>query len=646
MRLLAAVLLSLPLLAQDASTQKAQPADTEPRVSIELGNRWSTDLRGNENVYRSMVNLGDGPKVLGLDVSLKPAKGLFDTFELRGYGWGGEPYSTARFGIERKRLYRFTGDYRNIAYFNDLPSFANPRIGSGILNSQDTFNIRRRMLDTQLDLFPDRWFVPYLAYSRDWGSGNGVTDFVSDSNEWSVRNLLQDKTDNYRGGVRLQFRRFHATLEQGGTAFKDDQRVYLPPSAHYGDRTTKFLGQYITLSNLNQAYRVRGDSKYSEALVTANPFSWLNLSGQFLYSMPSSKLTLTQNDTGNLFSFDSFSFFTAENLLATSEAKHPHTSGTFGAEVRLHRRLRVLESVTTDRFHTSSNLLALTDTLTPGGATSQGLTGLEPLVLNYSKQEFNVLFDATSRLTLRGGHRLVWGDAETRASNLSQTGPQRTGESRMQVGLAGLTFRPASKLSVYFDFEDGSADRIYFRTSLQDYKRMQTRARYQALNSLMFSANFSWIDNNNPDPASKYNFENRNNSLTAYWTPKGGKWVSLTADYTRSTLHSDISYLMPQNLQPARSFYEERAHVGTAVLDLKLPKVGAGSPKLSMGGSLFVSRGSRSTEFYQPLGEVTIPLHRRASLFGEWRWYGLGESLYPVEAFRVHHFVLGVRLGL
>jgi hypothetical protein len=647
MRLLIAVLLTIPLAAQEASTQQAQPVSGEPSFSLEVGNRWSSEVKGNSDVYRSLVNLGDGPKVLGLDLSLRgPASGLFDKLDVRGDGWGGEPYSTARVRVERDRVFGFSADYRNLAYFNALPSFANPGLDRGVLSSQKTYNLRRRMLDTQLDLFPDRRVIPYLAYSRDWGTGDGVTDFSADANEWSVRNIFQDKTDHYRGGVRFQFNRFHATLEQGGTAFKDDQRVYLPPSAHYGNRTTQFLGQWLTLSNLNQAYRARGTSKYSKVLVTANPFSWMDLYGQFLYSLPSSDVNLTQDNTGKFFSLDSFSFFTSERLLATTQAKQPHTSGSFGAEIRPHRRIRLIESFMTDRFHTTSNLVSLVDTVTPGAGTTQGATGLERLVFNYNRQEFNVLFDVARGLTLRGGHRYVWGDAVTRAPGLSQTGAQRTGEMKMQVGLAGLTFRPVARLSVHFDFEGASADKNYFRTSLQDYQRIQTRARFQALNSVALSASFSRLENDNPSPASRYTFESRNSSLTAYWTPWGGKWISLTADYTRSTLSSDLSYLVPQTLRSERSFYQERAHVATSVLDLKLPRVGSGSPAVSLGGSLFVSTGSRASDYYQPFGRLSVPLHRKASLFGEWRWYNYAEQRYLYEGFRTHHFVLGLRLAL
>jgi hypothetical protein len=653
MRLLAAILLSFPLFAQEASTQKApesapataQAPAAEPRLSVELGNRWTTDIGGSYDAYRSVVNLAEGPRVFGADLSLG-ASPLFDKLSVRSTGWGGEPNSAARLDAERQRTYRLSVDYRNSAYFNALPSFADLGTGRGVFLNQRSFDIRRKMIDARLDLLPTRRLIPFLAYSRNWGYGTGLTDFVVDANEYVVPNNLQDQTDDYRGGVRLEFNRFHATLEQGGTAFKDDQRLYQATGTNPGDRTSTFLGQRLSLATLNQAYRVRGTSMYSRALFTANPFSWIELSGQYLYSRPRSTADVYQNNTGNFVSLDPLTFFTSQTAQLSSEARMPHTSGSFGAQLRLHSRLRVFESFVTDRFHTVSSLLGVVSATTPATQSAPGATFLEPIEYTYNRQEFNVLFDLTSRLTLRGGHRYVWGDAQARAPDLSQTGPKETGELKMQTGLAGLTYRPASKLSLFFDFEAASADRNYFRTSLQDYHRLQIRAKYQALSSLSLSANFSQLDNENPAPASLYKFENRNNSLSAYWTPWGGKWFSLLADYTRSTLSSDLSYIVPQTLRSARSYYVERAHVGTAALDFNLPRFQQQSPKLTVGGSLFVSSGSRPTQFYQPLGRFSFPLHRRASLFADWRWYNLGEQFYAYEGFRTHQFTLGLRLGL
>ena len=80
-------------------------------------------------------------------------------------------------------------------------------------------------------------------------------------------------------------KKFHVTLEQGGTTFKDDQQVFTS-TQNFGNNTTPILGQQMYLNDLTQAYGVRGDSIYSKVLLTANPTPWLDVFGEFLYSRP------------------------------------------------------------------------------------------------------------------------------------------------------------------------------------------------------------------------------------------------------------------------------------------------------------------------------------------------------------------------
>jgi hypothetical protein len=95
--------------------------------------------------------------------------------EARGYNWGDDPYSTFHLTIGKQQLYRFEADYRNIAYFNSLPSFANPLLARGVFLSERSFDVRRRLSSFTLDLLPGRRFIPYLAYDRSSESGDGVT---------------------------------------------------------------------------------------------------------------------------------------------------------------------------------------------------------------------------------------------------------------------------------------------------------------------------------------------------------------------------------------------------------------------------------------------------------------------------------------
>jgi hypothetical protein len=652
-------LIVVALLSAAAFAQEAQPAQeaaaspvAEQRVTgyVEAGYRWLSDVGGDFNTYRSVVNLGEGPKLLGVDFSfVDPARKLFDKLTVRGTSWGGDPHNTAHVGVERDRSYRLSFDYRNIAYFNFLPSFANPTVERGILLNQRSFDIERRMIDTELELLPGRRVVPYLAYSRDWGSGSGLTDFVSDANEYAVANGLRDKTDNYRGGVRIELRRFHATLEQGAAAFKDDQSLF-NAGPHLGNRTSLFLGQRLFLSDLLQAYRVRGDSVYSKGLVTASPVAWLNLYGRFLYSRPTSDVDYSQRNAG-LFALSdppsaALRLIGLQQSLYASEAKQPHTSGSLSAELRPHRRVRVFESVMTDRFHTTGAAL-YQDTYTPAAAGDPVSAALAPeverLVFNYNRQEANLLVDVTDRLTLRGGHRYVWGDSRVRAPQLSQTGTSETGELKTNVGLAGFSFRPVAKLSLQADFEAASSDRSYFRTSLHDYYKLNARARYQVVSSIALAASFSLLDNDR-DPGSDY--RSRDNSLSIFWTPGGGKRISLTGDYTRSTFSSNNFYLDPLGFRQLPSSYRENAHIGTGILDVNFPGVNQGSPKLSLGGSMYVSSGSRPTSYYQPLARFSFPVQRKFHWFLEWRWYSLSEPFYLFEGFRTHQYIAGLRLAL
>jgi hypothetical protein len=333
--------------------------------------------------------------------------------------------------------------------------------------------------------------------------------------------------------------------------------------------------------------------------------------------------------------------FTSELDLVNAAAKQPHTSGTLGFELRPVRRLRVIESWMTDRLHNVSSASLNQQIIAPPVA-AQLSDFTDRLVRNYSQNQVDVLFDLTSKMTLRGGYRYVWGDALTRGSLISGAVTE-SGELRRQVGLAGFNYRAGQKLSFNMDFEGASGDSAYFRTSLQDYQRARLRARYQALNSLVITAGFSVLNNQNPNPAVKYDFLSRDNSLSLVWSPNGGKRISLSGDYTRSTLRSDISYIVPQDFTTARSFYRDNAHEATTAVDLLVPGFGEYSPRLTLGGSLFISSGSRPTQYYQPLMRLTTASHKHLSYYGEWRWYGFAEPFYLYEGFRAHLLTVGLR---
>jgi hypothetical protein len=642
-------LVVLPLAAQQtapaAQESPAAPLTATPEItvtgSLDLGYRWNS-VGGSLDTYRSVVDVGSGVRLLGLDLTIESAaRKWFDRIDVRGSGWGGDPYDTAHVDAMRHDWYRFSFDYRNIAYFNFLPSFADPTIGNGIFLDQQSFDSHRRMMDFELELLPGHWFVPYLGYSHDSGFGKGVTDFVNGVNSYPVEDRPRDSSNNYRGGVRLELKKFHLTVEQGGTTFKDDQQVFTS-NQNFGNNTTPFLGEPLDLTSLTQAYGVRGDSIYSKALLTANPTPWLDVFGEFLYSRPDTNVSYSQFNAGQFVDLTTLLLYTSELDLVNATAKQPHTSAMFGFEIRPMRRLRVIESWTTDRLHNASSAALDQRILTPSAATLL-YDFTDRLVMNYNREQVDALFDLTSRITLRGGYRYEWGDGLTEGALFSGSFTE-TGQLKRQVGLGGVSYRALPGLSLSIDFEGSGGDRGYFLTSLQDYQKARIQGRYQVRPSLVVGANFSVLSNQNPNPAVNYSFLSRDNSLSVMWNPNNGKRVTVTGEYTRATLRSDINYIVPQDFTTANSFYRDNVHEASTMVNLVIPGFGAGGPRLGVGGSLFRSSGSRPSEFYQPMMRFTTPPYKHMTWYGEWRYYGFSEPFYLYEGFRSQLVTIGMRV--
>ncbi len=626
------VLFLSPLLAEEPAAEKPAAApESMVTGSVDVGYRWVSDPAGNLNTYRSIVNLGSGPKLLGAEFSIvDPKKRLFDRIETRAYSWGDDPYTTMHVNARKQRIYDFNADYRNIAYFNAMPSFANPLLSRGSLVNERSFDTQRRFSSFDLDIFPSRTVVPYFSYGRSSGSGSGVTTFVTDANEYPVPNRIRDSMEDFRGGVRFEFRRMHFNLEQGGTRFKDDQQLYSSGGPNAGNRDTQFLGQTLLLTNLLQSYGIRGTSVYSKAAITANPVSWMDVSGQFLYSQPRTDVNYQQSNTGNFVDLRTLLFYSSQQYLLSATAKMPRTSGNIGVEIRPFRRVRILESWLTDRLHTASS------TALPFQSAR--------LVTNYSQQEVDVLVDVTDKLTLRGGYRYVWGDASSIVLPLTGLNALDSGKIERHVGIAGFSFRPGSKLSFSGEFEGASSDQSYFRTSLHDYRRMHARGQYQLLSTLLLAADFSLLSNQNPAAGAQYDYLARQNSLSLHWTPKAAK-ITIDGDYTRSTMRSDIFYLIPQTLTAERSFYRDNAHLMTALLNIPLPPYRGMTAKLSGGGSFVVSAGSRPTNYFQPLIGLSVPFTKQVMWVSQWRYYGYSESFYAYEGFRTHMLTTGLKFS-
>lgn len=624
-----------------ASAQNPEPTPGVERVagSVDLGYRWIGTVGGDFQTYRSVVNLGEGVKLLGADLRYKHNHQWLDSFVVRGNGWGGEPSSTAFLEATKSQVYRLNFDYRAISYFNFLPSYADPTISQGIFLNQRSFDTRYRVYDLDLDLLPGKTLVPYFGWSRGENGGRGITNFVAEGNEYPVSTGLDYATDDYRGGVRFERRWLQGFLEQGGLRLNERQSLSTA-DRNTGNRTTPFVDRTLVLDNLLQSYRTDGSSIYTRAALNAAPASWINLNGQFLFSQPHLNTEFTGTENGTFVSTDPFFFFDSRTVAANSNARQPHSSATVGAEVRAFARLRVVNTYFTDRFHNASSLRAVESLL--GGTT---ITDNARLEVNYNHNQTDAFYDAARRLTLRGGYRFVWGDARVRPAVSSGIEGLEAAGQRQHVGLAGLSYRPVEKVSINLDYEGASASKAYFRTSMADFQKGRARVRYTVSPSLSFTGMARVLDNRNPSPDVQWSFQAQDYGISSVWSPAQGKRFSVLADYTFSKIRSDILYLIPLNGRPTLSEYRDLANTATLAADFGLPSWRGQSGRLTAGGSLFVSEGSRSASYYQPMVRLSLPLERRLQLNSEWRWYGFTQPGYSYEGFRNHQLLVSLRFG-
>jgi hypothetical protein len=615
---------------------------------IDVGARWVSDVGGDRNTYRSIVNQESGFRVVNLDLKYVPAphdNNVADSFILQAHSWG-DPYNTMRLDMQRNRIYRLTSNYSNISYFNYLPSFADPTMATtGVFLNQRAYDTKTRIFDNELLLLPGYWIQPYIAYSRNTDGGTGISTLVDASNNvYPIMNNIHWGQNIFRGGVRVQLSKLHLTFEQGAMVFKDDQGVYSNGTS-LGDRTKPYLGQTLYLTNGWQAYFVRGDGNFTKGYGTFSPTSWIDIYGQIYHSKPSITSTLNQLAQGNIpgATPDLAFYSTAYDQLYGSAAM-PRTSGSVSIEVRPVERLRYRGSYEADSYHNdSSSTLSQLYYLSSGLAGSLSTPYTGRLEVEQHRSQNEVLVDITRKLMVRGGYRYEWGSADVPSGYLSTTTPTERGELVRHVGLAGAQYRPTQRVVLNADFEKSNGVKTFYRTGLQDYTKFRAQSRFTLPWNLFFNVSGNYLHNENPDSGTTAKFTSAVESASLQWLPSHHR-ISLIADYTHSEIRSDINYFTFVPYNPLnRSLYVDNDSSASMMAEIALPGKGLVKPKLSFGGSMVATAGSRPSRYYQPTGKLLLPLTSHVQVYADWGWYGLHQPFYYYEGFRAHTLMTGVR---
>ena len=200
---------------KEAASSPAAPSEIvfqgyRVHQSVELGYR-AGDITGNENMFDTLVNEHDGPRLFDQTLTMQSAahQGPFDNLFLNSTGWGGEPNNYLRLRVEKSRLYDFRASFRRDQNFFDYNLLANPLNPSTsvpnvpIDDSAHAFQTRRRMSDFDLTLLPKAVVSFRLGFSHNNMTGPSWTS-VHEGTDALLLQPWNTTVNAYRFGVDLK----------------------------------------------------------------------------------------------------------------------------------------------------------------------------------------------------------------------------------------------------------------------------------------------------------------------------------------------------------------------------------------------------------------------------------------------------------
>jgi hypothetical protein len=618
----------------------------EGHSEIEVGYRAVDRISGSEDVYRSMINLGEGPKLLRSSLSLRSkygTGGLFDRLDLSLNNWGGDPYNTFHLNLGKSDKYELRVDYRNLNYYNFLPTYANPLLAQGNLQGQHGLDVTYRSTDIQFKLFPTSRFRPYVAYSRASGFGPGYTTTSTETNEFPLRTNWHYASDDYRGGIEMSFSRLSLVFEQGYRRLKNDTGVsdVQDPAGNY---TRPYLGQVVTMSSLDRGYHDRTTLPVTRVVAKYSPFNWLNLTGRYIYSTADTESALGEVRSGNLITLeDRLSYRAAIDAFNTKASKPSHNAA-LTAEFSPLSNLTILDQFDRRSYHVSGSAVLDTAYLNASPLSGQTPSGPDTnvsrlldsyLSFDQTRNQIEAELAIGRGFSLRGGHRYT--STRVTLSN-GENGDTASSEADVaqQTGIFGLWYRPTRRMHFGVDYEVNSSDGALTRTDLLNYHQVNFDWQFDPLKNLSLSGRVGLLKNRNDQPDIDLDSHNRNYSFALNYD--FNQRINFTLDYQHSNILSNLAILLPQTLKEDRSIYDERGSAAGGTLGIDFYK----GLRADIGLRAILNAGDFPLKYYQPFASITVPLRNGLAVRTMWQDFAYNESNSTLQDFRTQLYTFSL----
>jgi hypothetical protein len=589
------------LAAFAASAQSAAPFD------LEVGYRW-LDLKGDEGMYRTQIDERSGLLIRAFTMTSEAPFADRVRIDISDLGVG--PAGSFRLDAGRASLYRFRLGYRNADLFSAVPAFA---LG------QHTYDRTRRTIDADLELFPDRNFVPFVGYSFNRFSGPGTTSYHLGQDEFLLGQSLSDREHEYRAGASFRYAHVYGQVTQGWRHFRGDETLSLfGPST--GNSTTPVLGRDITASTISRHDATSVDTPFTSAYVTGQFAERVKVIGNFVRFNADWNGNESEADTGSLVSFTINRFFAGLNETATSRVKNTTWRGGARAEITLADNVDVFAGF--EREHRDLEGSALINdlflqTLNFGGADPRDVTAALNANSSMERTEDVVRAGVSARaigpFALRAEVRESDIDASVTPdlSEIVVPGAQggsfvrrvRTFDSTGSYSTGGLNLTAA--------WRHDSADANIFRTDFLNRNRYRVRVQYNAPKWIRAGITAEKTKQSNDHPDVAYNATMRQYTATAEVAPLAN--VAVRGSISRLRADSTALFRRPETFAPDTSLQVENGRARELGVTLSYKRVA-----FDTGYSRFTNDGSYPFTLERTSARATIDLKAKTGLAFEW----------------------------
>ncbi len=545
--------------------------------SGELGYRTS-DVTGSGDMYDTLVNLHQGPRLLDQTLSMQALdhQGVpFDNLYINSFGWGGDPNNALRIRADKGKWYNLVGSFRRDQNFSDFDLLVNPlnpptsTPSIPALNSPHLFDTVRRMSDVDLTLLPQSRVSFRVGFShnnmtgpsyssihegtdalllQDWNTTMNSYRFGVDWKAAPRTVISYDQFLNYyKGDTGYQLALFAPALLSTGTPVELGLSIDTANSEPCAVKApaTSLINSSGVLTNVNcSAYfgysrnqRIRTSTPTERLSLRSNNIQRLELVASYSYSSANMSTPLDENFSGLITRTHTLSFN------GTGEASANRISNVLDAEATLHltQHLRLIEKFYLSAYRIPENgnfteidndcTVTATCTLltSPSATTPTTINTLAASSFNqtWKRNQTELAWDVSKKAGARVGFR--YGDRlfdlfNTYGGSETFNGFSTTGQDHFVVNeytaLLGFWARPTHALRLNFDLEHTNYDNVIVRMAPRKESRYRFQTTYSPRPWATVGGSINILQDANADANTQYVGHNQNYGLTATLAPR------------------------------------------------------------------------------------------------------------------------------